>query len=410
MSKITETNQQYYQGAQGFRGDAGNTAGQTFTTTFDTDLVFGSYDSTNENYALNNFKLYTSVTGLPGTFSEYSSAFTVVNNIITITGNPGANAFIIVQLKRLDGGQYGTTAAENAYGETVEDNYGGYEYIKLNDIIDNFMVGYVGDGKILQKCKKSDVLFFAKRSLQEFSYDTLKSIKSQELSIPDTLSVIIPQDYVNYVDISCIDALGVKRPLYPVNTLTTDPYSALLQDNMGQPTQDNFGENLEGTSITEERWKKANTKLLNSEWYRDFDYYGFANPDLYSLNGPWNWGRLYGLDPQLSQANGWFGIDERNGKFTFSSNLVGKLIVLEYISDGLAYDKDTKVPKLAEEAMYKSILYNIVSVRANQPENIVQRYKKDRYAALRNAKIRLSNIKLDEFVQVMRGKSKWIKH
>ena len=38
------------------------------------------------------------------------------------------------------------------------------------------------------------------------------------------------------------------------------------------------------------------------------------------------------------------------------------------------------------------------------------RYKKDRYAALRNAKIRLSNIKLGEFIQVMRGKSKWIKH
>ena len=41
---------------------------------------------------------------------------------------------------------------------------------------------------------------------------------------------------------------------------------------------------------------------------------------------------------------------------------------------------------------------------------IVARFKKDRRAALRNAKIRLSNIKLDEFVQVMRNKSKWIKH
>jgi len=98
------------------------------------------------------------------------------------------------------------------------------------------------------------------------------------------------------------------------------------------------------------------------------------------------------------------------GKFTFSSNLVDKLVVLEYISDGLAYDLDTKVPKMAEEAMYKSILYNIVSTRANQPEHLVQRYKKDRYAALRNAKIRLSNIKLQEFTQLMRGKSKWIKH
>jgi len=90
MSQITETNAQYYQGAQGFRGDAGNTAGQSFTTTFDTDLVFGgtsAWDPNNELYALNNFKLYTSATGFPGSYTEYTSAYTVVKNTITITGN-----------------------------------------------------------------------------------------------------------------------------------------------------------------------------------------------------------------------------------------------------------------------------------------------------------------------------------
>jgi hypothetical protein len=41
---------------------------------------------------------------------------------------------------------------------------------------------------------------------------------------------------------------------------------------------------------------------------------------------------------------------------------------------------------------------------------MIARFKKDKRAALRNAKIRLSNIKLEEIVQVMRGQSKWIKH
>ena len=410
MSQITETNAQYYQGSQGFRGDAGNTANQTFATTFNTDLVFGNYDPTNENYAKNNFKVYTSATGLPGTFTEYTAAYTVVNNIITITGNPGANVFIVVQLKILDGGKYGTTAVEKAYGEAVEDNYGGYQYLKLNDIVNNYMVGYVGDGKLIQTCKKSDVVFFAKRSLQEFSYDTLKSIRSQELTIPSSLSLIIPQDYVNYVNLSWIDELGVKRPIYPANNLTIDPYSSLLQDGTGVPTQDNFGEDLEGTSITESRWKSNNTRLLNSSWYSDFEYFGFANPELYGLNGPWNWGRLYGLDPQRSQVNGWFGINEREGKFSFSSNLVGRIILLEYISDGLAYDLDTRIPKMAEDALYAWINYSILSTRMGIPEYIVRRYQKEKSAKLRNAKIRLSNIKLDEIVQVMRGKSKWIKH
>ena len=411
MSRITETNQQYYQGSQNFRGTGG---ALTMTTTFNTNLVYGSWDPNEEDYALNNFKIYTSLTGFPGSWSEYITEYSVAGNAITLGAcagcpSPANNLYIVVQLKILDGGMYGNTPAEEAIGQAVEDNYGGYQYLKLGDIIDNYMVGYVGDGKLIQKAKKSDVVFWAKRSLQEFSYDTLKSVKSQELTIPESLSLVIPQDYVNYVDLSWIDQLGVKRRIYPVNELTTNPYSTPLQDNTGIPTQDNFGEDLEGTSLTEERWKDANVRLLNGTWNQWDSWYEYA-VSVYGLNGPWDWGRLYGLDTKYANRNGWFGINEREGKFTFSSNLVNKLMVLEYVSDGLAYDLDTRVPKMAEDAMYKSISYNILATRASVSEGIVMRYKKDRYAALRNAKIRLSNIKLGEFTQVMRGKSKWIKH
>ena len=407
MSLVTETNQQYYQGAQGFRGNSNGDAGQVFTTTFDTDLVFGSYDPNNINYTLNNFKIYTSTTGLPGSWSEYESAYTVKNNIITVTGALSANIFLVVQLKKLDGGNYASTPAEEAIGDTVEDNYGGYQYITLNDAIDNFMVGYVGDGKIIQTAKKSDVLFFAKRTLQEFSYDTLKSIHSQELTIPASLNIVLPQDYVNYVNVSWIDTYGVKRPIFPTNNLTTIPYNTPVQDNKGVPTQDSFGENIEGTSITKERFDSMNTDILNNDFDLD-DWAYFSNA--YGYNGNWNMGQFYGADPQYSNVNGYFTIDEREGKMSFSSDLADKLIVLEYVSDGLAYDKDTKVPKLAEEALYASILHYMVSTRANQPEYLVQRLRKDKSSKLRNAKIRLSNIKLTEIVQVMRGKSKWLKH
>jgi|TARA_R100000479_G_scaffold163447_1_gene101975 hypothetical protein len=413
MSLVTETNQQYYQGTQIFVATTGQ---KDFTTTFDTDLIFGSNDNTNIKYALNNFKIYTSQTGLPGSFSEDFADFTVTNNIISFVNAPFDNVpstpYVVVQLKTLDGGKYGNTQAEKAYGNTVEENYGSYQYVKLSDIVNNYMVGYVGDGKIIQSAKKSDVVFFAKRSLQEFSYDTLKSIKSQELTIPSSLSLPIPQDYVNYVSFCYIDSLGVKRPLYPNNNLTTNPYYNLLQDSDGVPMQDNFGENIEGTSITEKRWREADDRIINNQafdqLYDNFAY-GLYAEGWYG-SGPWNWGRLYGLDPQTSQVNGWFGINERDGMFTFSSNLRDKLIVVDYISDGLAYDLDTRIPKLAEEAMYMSISYNLLAGRANVSEGIVARFKKDRRAALRNAKIRLSNIKLDEIVQVMRGKSKWIKH
>jgi hypothetical protein len=95
---------------------------------------------------------------------------------------------------------------------------------------------------------------------------------------------------------------------------------------------------------------------------------------------------------------------------SFSSGLVGNLILLEYVSDGLAYDMDSRVPKMAEEALYAYILHAVISTRINQPEYVVQRLQREKRAKLRNAKIRLSNIKLGEIAQVMRGKSKQIKH
>ena len=409
---ITETNRQYYEGAQGFTGDGHRLS---FLTTFNTNLVYGSYDPNNINYALNNYKLYASPNGIPGTFEEVTADYSVIGNSIVFTaGNaPAMNEYIVVQLKTLSGGNYGdiTNPSTLAYGNTVEDNYGGYAYITLDDIINNFIIAYVGAGKLIPDVKRTDVMFHAKRGLQEFSYDTLKSIKSQELTIPPSLSIALPQDYVNYVKVSWIDNLGVKHPIYPANNLTINPYENPIQDTNGVPVQDNFSDNVNGTSITEERWSKANDTLI-SGYYATVDYNASLDwwGSEWGTGSYWGNGRRYGMDPQYANMNGWFTINDREGKMSFSSQLVDLLIVLEYVSDGLAYDRDTKVPKMAEEAMYAHILHAIIASRINQPEYLVQRLKQERSAKLRNAKIRLSNIKLEEITQVLRGQSKWIKH
>ena len=261
MSLITENNTQYYAGSQVFTSIAG--AGQSFTTTFDTDIVFGSYDPLQTNYALNNFKIYTAAPG-DVNYIEYILDFTVSGNTITITGNLDVNTSVVVQLKTETGGNYGN---KDAYGDAVQENWGSYAYIKLNDIINNFLVAYVGAGKLIPSVKRTDLIFFAKRAMQEFSYDTLKSIKSQELTIPPNLSVPIPQDYVNYVKMSWVDNSGVKHIIYPT-TLTSNPYRNPIQDANGIPTQDNFGNNIEGTSITDARWdtnglNNVNMKIKN---------------------------------------------------------------------------------------------------------------------------------------------------
>ena len=102
-----------------------------------------------------------------------------------------------------------------------------------------------------------------------------------------------------------------------------------------------------------------------------------------------------------------------SGKIYFDSYFsLGDLIVLRYISDGLGDNGDFNnvlVPKLAEDAVYSTILYNIAKLRPSAA-GALPLYKKEAAAKMRNAKIRLSNMKVKEFAQVLKGKSKWIKH
>jgi hypothetical protein len=404
MSLLTENNRQYYEGAQGFQGNGSN---KSFTTTFNTDLVFGAASSNNVNYALNNFKIYTSTNAQPSTWSEVTSGYTVVGNTITFDTAPADLLYIVVQLKKLDGGNYASTPQEKAYGNTVEKNYGSYSYISLDDVVNNFLVAYVGDGKPIPSVKRTDVVFHVKRGIQEFSYDTLKSVNKLEVTVPHNLSIPIPQDYVNYVNLYWIDNSGVKHVIMPGDMLTTKPTDVFLDDNKGVPIQDSFDNNVETTSITNDRWKNnffknANNQDLLNDTILGWEYY-YGYPEF-------GYGQLFGLDPQFANANGYFNIDERYNKFSFSANLVDRIVVLEYISDGLATNEDTKIPKMAEEAIYAHVSHAILASRINQNEYVIQRLKKERSAKLRNTKIRLSNIKLNEIVQVMRGKSKWIKH
>ena len=79
----------------------------------------------------------------------------------------------------------GTT--QNAYYQGEEK--GGYQFTSLEDIINQFLVAYVGEEKIISKASRTDVAFHAQRAMQELSFDTFKSIKSQEIVLPPSLSI-----------------------------------------------------------------------------------------------------------------------------------------------------------------------------------------------------------------------------
>jgi|TARA_R110000824_G_scaffold95513_3_gene229642 hypothetical protein len=283
-------------------------------------------------------------------------------------------------------------------------SFGGYRYASLADIVNSFMVAYVGDGKLITNVAKSDVLFHAKRGIAEFSYDVLKTVKIQEVELSTALTIPMPQDYVSYVKLAYTDSSGIKRTIYPTR-LTLNPTEAITQDNDYNYVYDNDGDTVTGSSYTETQWQAFDTNNITGSLNVDNDYYLGTDNYLQS-----DFGRRYGLNPEHQQINGYFTIDERTGSFAFSSDLSGKIITIEYVSDSLGTDAEMKVHKFAEEALYKHIAFNVLSTKRNIPEYIVQRFKKERRAALRNAKLRLSKLNLEYMAQVMRGKGKQIKN
>ena len=480
------------------------------------------------------------------------------------------------------------------------DNLGNYQFTNLTTIIDQFEVAYVGENKIIPKVNRADIAFHAHRALQELSFDTLKSCKSQQIDLPPTLVMPLPHDYVNYTKISWVDSSGIKHPLYLTKD-TNNPFQ-IMQEEDGSysfpleaeeitdggfdagnfdawtksPTQNHAGaaivkseilsgklqfshgtraagfgaynwgytsyayqeidvsdknlinlsadglavnttggsvgilrvgisstppdtNNMNFLSGTEPRTTNHDASMFNFlnadgaasylEWKVAVDgtstttkevegidvsnasivymvvisfneFYtntgsaqaieetnsvdnisvinSFASTSLLPSVGneknssTWNsyksttpsennnddyeddtyWpvdGNRYGLDPQYAQVNGSFYIDCRLGRIHFSSNLSGKTVILDYISDSLGTAEEMQVHKFAEEAMYKSIAHAILST-SSYGQQVVPRLTREKFAAIRKAKLRLSNLKLEELTQILRGKSKQIKH
>ena len=108
MALLQETAYQYYEFSQVFVATTNNN--QNFTITLDPVPT----DASKFLVYVNNI--------------EKTSGFSYSNGVLTFNPVLNAQDFVTVQLK--------------------DKGFGKYRYIKLNDIINNYLVAYVGDGKL----------------------------------------------------------------------------------------------------------------------------------------------------------------------------------------------------------------------------------------------------------------------
>jgi hypothetical protein len=297
---------------------------------------------------------------------------------------------------------------ENGGVNPTNSNWGSYQFVSLDDIVNNFMLMYVGNDKLINNVEKYNILFHAKRGIQELNYDAMKEIKVLELSVCDQLRYVLPPDYVNWVRIS-IYQNGVLMPL--TENIQTNWSNAYLQANDCKILFDEYGNILkpENSTIDMDRISGSKKSLyLNSNSSQD------GNMG-YNIDGSWYFdysvGQRYGLNTETANSNPTFKINKASGVINFSSGAADKLVILEYVSDGMenGVDSEINLNKLFEDFIYAYIKYAILTSKYGVQEYIINRAKKEKSALLRTAKIRLSNIHPGRLLMNLRGQDKWLK-
>ena len=282
-------------------------------------------------------------------------------------------------------------------------NWGSYQYVSLADVVNNFMLMYVGNDKLVNNVDRYAVLFHAKRAVQELNYDALKNIKVIELEMGDDLKMVMPPDYVNYVRISMLKN-GILFPL--VENRTPMSATAYLQDNNLDIIFDINGEIVTGTSKLDilRQDKQLYTGMGPYQgqygWYWDGDwYFGY------------NFGKRFGLETDQANVNPKFYINKAAGVIDFSSGVENQFIVFEYISDGMENGDDSLITinKLAEEYLYAYIKWALLNNKYGIQEYVINRLRKENMAVLRKTKIRLSNLHPSRLLMPLRGRDKQIK-
>ena len=114
-------------------------------------------------------------------------------------------------------------------------------FISLNDIINNFLISYTGPGKLIPDAIRTEVIFHARRCLQEFAYETLKSQFTDEVG-GSVQNYILPNDFVAIIEVSVDGNIFTQSNVNPpaageyyLDYGTTPVEIELNPINVGQP-------------------------------------------------------------------------------------------------------------------------------------------------------------------------------
>lgn len=194
-------------------------------------------------------------------------------------------------------------------------------YITIDDIVNNVALT-IGDDSYLTGSLNYQLRLLALQGLKELSFDMLQEVKSVELAVGSTGTITLPNDYIKYVKIGI---LGSDDKVHYLGK----------QDNLNL---------VSGATSTD------------SNDIDDDPAYFYGIGGRYGVGGGTN-------------HNGYYRVNKEDNTISFSSDAIGKNIILEYISNGVTLSNVQPVKR--------KISFTIAAGSAVTDDNFFRIYKGD---------------------------------
>ena len=227
-------------------------------------------------------------------------------------------------------------------------------YTKVEEIVNDVIIE---EGKNSQ----NDFLRYFKlalNGLKELNFDVGGGVRTVELKVSSsTLTVDLPVDYVDY---TMIGVYGLNGDVHPIGARGRRSLISTAANS---------------------------TSVSDDELEPPFEQY----TQKYGIGGGNN-------------ANGYYRIDYENNVIQFTSDLSGKKIILEYISNNLIHPKygEVMVHIHAEEALRSYIYWKSISRKRNLPPTEKLAAKSEYYNNKRLARARMLKFTKSEALQTTR--------
>ena len=227
-------------------------------------------------------------------------------------------------------------------------------YTKVEEIVNDVIIeeGKNSENDFLRYFK------LALNGLKELNFDVGGGVRTIELTVnSSTLTVDLPVDYVDY---TMIGVYGLNGDVHPLGLRSKRSLISTAANN---------------------------TSVSDDELEPPFEQY----TQKYGIGGGNN-------------ANGYYRIDYENNVIQFTSDLSGKKIILEYISNNLIHPKygEVMVHIHAEEALRSYIYWKSISRKRNLPPTEKLAAKSEYYNNKRLARARMLKFTKSEALQTTR--------